>query len=87
MKLTTEQADRLKKNLVFDNSDKQDIQGAITILFRGETNESTTELYRILQGIAANADMLIGLEFELPEFGAEIVQAPKISDDETAAPE
>jgi hypothetical protein len=82
MKITQEQADRLRQNLVFDNTDKTDIQGAITILFRGETQESMTELYSLLQGLLANSDWLVGMEIELPEFRAEIGNAPENSSSE-----
>lgn len=72
MKLTPELAERLKQNLIFSNDDGRKPTGAVTILFRDENQESMTELYRVLHGIMANADKLIDMEFDLPEFAADV---------------
>lgn len=73
--ITKEQADRLKKNLIFNNDDIAGASGLIQILFRNESPESVKELFNLLSGILSQSEFMIGWDVEVPEFAGTISSA------------
>ena len=75
MKLTKEQTDRLRTNLIFDQGDTDGAVGMIQILVRNEDQESVKELFSLIAGILSQSELMVGWDVEIPDFAGKLSTA------------